>query len=196
MPKRILFSRLFFKKIKQTLIFIVFALCLYSCGNNNEEKPYTFNPEEETRISDSILAKRKITEMNIVDKNKKRILRNDSIRTMNNRKNPLLKRKRIAEDSMFRINYPNAALLKDYLKKKRLKDFIKEENWNKIIKGIKKNDRVYLIIKDRDVDAEVFFGGGNLIIYNCKSHVDFFEKKDLLCFTGINNFVKWEINPK
>ena len=76
-----------------------------------------------------------------------------------------------------------------------MKDFIKEENWNKIIKGIKKNDRVYLMIKDRDVDAELF-GGGNLIIYNCKDHTNFFEKKDLLFFTGINNFVKWEINPK
>ena len=187
MPKRILFSRLFFKKIKQTLIFIVFALCLYSCGNNNEEKSYTFNPEEETRISDSILAKRKITEMNIVDKNKKRILRNDSIRTMNNRKNPLLKRKRIAEDSMFRINYPNAALLKDYLKTKRLKDFIEEENWNKIIKGIKKNDPVYSMIKDRDVKAVV--GNKMLIIYNSNKPNIFFEKGDIRFIAEINNFV-------
>ena len=183
------------RKIKTTIILSVFVLCIYGCSNDNEEKPYTFNPEEESRISDSILASRKIIELNNAVKNKKRLLKSDSISIINNKKNPFLKRKRIVEDSMFSINYPNAVLLKDYLKTKRLKDFIEEENWNKIIKGIRKNDRVYLMIKDRDVDAEVF-GGVNLIIYNCKGHVDFFEKKDLLFFAGINNFVKWEIKSK
>ena len=96
---------------------------------------------------------------------------------------------------MFNLNYPNAVLLKNYLKTKRLKDFIEEENWNKIIKGIRKNDRVYLMIKERDVAARIF-GGANLLIYNTKSPNAFFEKEELLLFATINNFVKWEINSK
>ena len=59
---------------KTTIMLSLFLLCLYGCGNINNEKPYTFNPEEESRISDSILAIRKTLDSNKVERYKKNIL--------------------------------------------------------------------------------------------------------------------------
>jgi hypothetical protein len=160
-------------------LFLIYVVIIASCTQSEEAAPYRFMPGAEDAVSDSIVKSRKLT---------------DSIKRTQikfTHKKDIRRSKFLAhKDSALQKFYPNTYFIKNYLKEKSIKNFMLENpNWNKVIADIRKGDRAYQMIMDKDLKA-ITFGNTQLLILN-KQH----GTKSLLSESGIvfmayiNNYV-------